>query len=325
MARVFSGIQPSGVLTIGNYLGALRHFAVKQETEETVYCIVDLHALTLPKDPEALRLQIRTLAATYLAVGIDPKKSILFVQSHVPEHAELAWLLQCMSYMGEVSRMTQFKEKAEGKESVPVGLFTYPVLQAADILLYDTNIVPVGEDQKQHIELCRDIATRFNQRFGDIFVVPEHQIPKVGARIMSLDDPTKKMSKSSPNPASFISLMDEPSVMKKKIMRAVTDTGCEIKNDPENQPGVANLLTINALCSNRSIAELEALFAGKGYGDLKKDTAEVVVAALSPIQNRVRDILETTELDEALTVGAERARVIASQTLTRVKKVMGLL
>lgn len=188
MTRVFSGIQPSGVLTIGNYLGALRHFVVKQDTEETVFCIVDLHALTLPKEPEALRLQVRTLAATYLAVGIDPQKSILFVQSHVPEHAELAWLLQCMSYMGEVSRMTQFKEKAEGKESVPVGLFTYPVLQAADILLYDTNIVPVGEDQKQHIELCRDIATRFNQRFGNIFVIPEHQIPKVGAKIMALDE-----------------------------------------------------------------------------------------------------------------------------------------
>ena len=325
MTRVFSGIQPSGVLTIGNYLGALRHFVVKQDTEETVFCIVDLHALTLPKEPEALRLQVRTLAATYLAVGIDPQKSILFVQSHVPEHAELAWLLQCMSYMGEVSRMTQFKEKAEGKESVPVGLFTYPVLQAADILLYDTNIVPVGEDQKQHIELCRDIATRFNQRFGNIFVIPEHQIPKVGAKIMALDDPTKKMSKSSPNPASYISLMDEPSVMKKKIMRAVTDTGRTIKSDPENQPGVANLLTMNALCSNRSIAELESLFAGKGYGDLKKDTAEAVVTTLSPIQNRVKDILETKELDEALTVGAERARIIASQTLTRVRKVMGLL
>ena len=325
MTRVFSGIQPSGILQIGNYLGALRHFVAKQDTEEKIFCIVDLHALTLPKEPEALRLQVRTLAATYLAVGIDPQKSILFVQSHVPEHAELAWLLQCMSYMGEVSRMTQFKEKAEGKESVPVGLFTYPVLQAADILLYDTNIVPVGEDQKQHIELCRDIATRFNQRFGNVFVIPEHQIPKVGARIMALDDPTKKMSKSSPNPASYISLMDEPSVMKKKIMRAVTDTGCTIKNDPENQPGVANLLTINALCSNRSIAELESLFAGKGYGDLKKDTAEVVVATLSPIQNRVKDILETKELDEALTVGAERARIIASQTLTRVKKAMGLV
>jgi len=325
MARVFSGIQPSGILTLGNYLGALKHFVIKQDTDETVFCIVDLHALTLPKDPVELRNQIRSLAATYLAVGIDPNKSILFVQSHVPEHAELSWLLQCMSYMGELSRMTQFKEKSEGKESVPVGLFTYPVLQAADILLYDTKVVPVGEDQKQHIELCRDIAMRFNQRFGEVLVVPEHQIPKLGARIMSLDDPSKKMSKSNPNPASYISLLDEPGVMRKKIMRAVTDTGREIKHDPENKPGVANLLTINALCSNRTIAELEAAFDGKGYGDLKKDTAEAVVATLEPIQQRVKEILATSELDAALATGAERARSIASQTLTRVKRVMGLL
>lgn len=324
MVRVFSGIQPSGILTLGNYLGALKHFVIKQQADDTIFCIVDLHALTLPQDPAALRKQVRTLAATYLAVGIDPAKSTLFVQSHVPAHSELAWLLQCMSYMGELSRMTQFKEKAEGKETVAVGLFTYPVLQAADILLYDTEVVPVGEDQKQHIELCRDIALRFNQRFGNVLVVPEHHIPKVGARIMSLDDPTKKMSKSNPSPASYISLLDEPSVMHKKIMRAVTDTGREITHDPENKPGVANLLTINALCSNRTIAELEGIFAGKGYGDLKKDTAEVVVSTLEPIQRRIVQLLDSPDLEDMLAHGAKKARALAEPTLDRVRRAMGV-
>ncbi|MBS3872475.1 MAG: tryptophan--tRNA ligase [Firmicutes bacterium] len=324
MARVFSGIQPSGILTLGNYLGALKHFVERQALHEAFYCIVDLHALTLPQDPAALREQVRTLAAVYLAAGLDPERATLFVQSQVPEHSELAWLLQCLSYLGELSRMTQFKEKGEGRESVSVGLYTYPVLQAADILLYDTELVPVGEDQKQHIELCRDIALRFNQRFGDVFVVPEHQIAKLGARIMSLDDPAKKMSKSSPTPASYISLLDTPETMQKKIMRAVTDTGSEVKYDPEQKPGVSNLLVINALLSERSIASLEELFVGKGYGALKKDTAEVVVAVLDPLRRRILEYLESPDLDMTMRAGAEKARAVASVTLSRVQKAMGL-
>jgi len=324
MARVFSGIQPSGILTIGNYLGALKHFVARQTQHEAFYCIVDLHALTLPQDPAVLREQVRTLAAVYLAAGLDPIQATLFVQSQVPEHSELAWLLQCMSYLGELGRMTQFKEKGEGRETVSVGLYTYPVLQAADILLYDTALVPVGEDQKQHIELCRDIALRFNQRYGDVFVVPEHQIAKIGARIMSLDDPSKKMSKSSPTPASYISLLDTPETMQKKIMRAVTDTGSEIKYDPEHKPGVSNLLVINALLSDRSLASLEELYAGKGYGALKKDTAEVVVAVLEPLRRRIHDYLESPELDSIMSNGAEKARAVASVTLRRVQKAMGL-
>ena len=325
MKRVLSGIQPSGILTIGNYLGALRHFVDRQHDHDSFFCIVDLHALTLPQDPDSLRKQVKMLAAMYLAAGIDPEKATLFVQSHVSAHSELGWLLQCVSYLGELSRMTQFKEKSEGKESITVGLFTYPVLQAADILLYDTSFVPVGEDQQQHIELCRDIAIRFNQRFGAVFVVPEHQIAKVGSRIMSLDDPTKKMSKSNPSPASYISMMDEPAVMRKKIMRAVTDTEREIKYDPEKKAGVSNLLVINSLCTNRSISDLEQIFEGKGYGDLKKDTAEAVVTRLEPIQEKAKEIMGSGELDMILARGAEKARVVADQTLLRVKKAMGLL
>lgn len=324
MKRVFSGIQPSGVLTIGNYLGALQHFVKSQSDHESFFCIVDLHALTAPQEPATLREQVRRLAAIYLAAGLDPARATLFVQSHVSAHCELAWLLQCTSYMGELGRMTQFKEKSEGKDSIVVGMFTYPVLQAADILLYDTNYVPVGEDQQQHIELCRDIAIRFNQRFGDVFVVPEHQIPKVGARILSLDDPTRKMSKSSENIGSYISLMDEPSVIRKKIMRAVTDTGREVRYDPETKAGVSNLLVINSLCSDRSITELESIFAGVGYGELKKDTAEVVVTRISPIRERTLELMESGELEAVLTDGAEKARETAEKTLQRAKQAMGL-
>ena len=324
MARVFSGIQPSGILTLGNYLGALKHFVSSQHEHEAFFCIVDLHALTTPQDPAELKQQIRTLAALYLAAGILPEKATLFVQSQVSAHSELAWLLQCTSYIGELSRMTQFKEKSEGREAVAVGLFTYPVLQAADILLYDTNIVPVGEDQKQHIELCRDIAVRFNQRFGDVFVVPEARIPKVGARIMSLDDPTKKMSKSNPSPASYISLLDEEDIVRRKIMRAVTDLGREIVYDEENKPGVSNLLVINSLCSGRSIPELESLFAGKGYGDLKKDTADAAVSVLGPIKRRAEEALAGSLIDEVLQAGAARARAVSQRTLLRVQQALGL-
>jgi len=325
MAKVFSGIQPSGILTLGNYLGALKHFVARQYEHDAFYCIVDLHALTIPQDPKELREQIKALAAVYLAAGIDPKQATLFVQSHVHEHSELAWLLQCMSYLGELGRMVQFKEKSEGKEGISVGLYTYPVLQAADILLYDTDIVPVGEDQKQHIELCRDIALRFNQRFGAVFVVPAHQVPKVGARIMSLDDPTKKMSKSNPNASSYISLLDTPDLIKKKIMRAVTDTGSEIKYDPELKPGVSNLLEINSLSSGRNILDLEMLFANRGYGDLKKDTVDVVVNLLEPMRQEILRLQRDADLEVVLAEGAGKARAVASVTLHRVKQAMGLL
>ncbi len=324
MARVFSGIQPSGTLTLGNYLGALKHFVVSQNEHEAFFCIVDLHALTVPQNPLELKQQIRTLAALYLAAGIDPEKATLFVQSQVSAHTELAWLLQCMSYIGELGRMTQFKEKSEERETVSVGLFTYPVLMAADILLYDTKEVPVGEDQKQHIELCRDIAMRFNQHFGNVFVVPEARIPKIGARIMSLDDPTKKMSKSNPSPASYISLLDDEEFIRKKIMRAVTDLGREIAYDEERKPGVSNLLVINALCSGRSIPELESLFLGKGYGDLKKDTADAAVSVLGPIKRRAERALAGSEIDEVLAAGAMRAREAAQPTLLRVQQALGL-
>ncbi|HSL93930.1 MAG TPA: tryptophan--tRNA ligase [Bacillota bacterium] len=324
MKRVFSGIQPSGVLHIGNYLGALQHFVKRQDDHQSFYCIVDLHALTMPQDPGALRELVQRLAATYLAVGLDPQKATLFIQSHVSAHSELGWLLQCVSYMGELNRMTQFKEKSDGRDSVSVGLYTYPVLQAADILLYDTDYVPVGEDQKQHIELCRDIAIRFNQRFGKVFTVPEHQIPKFGARIMSLDDPARKMSKSNENAGSYVSLVDTPDIIRKKIMRAVTDTGKEVRYDPENKAGVSNLLVINSLCSERTIAELESHFEGKGYGDLKKDTAEAVIATVSPIRERTEEILSSGQLNDLLAEGAERARDVADRTLDRVRQAMGV-
>jgi len=324
MARVFSGIQPSGILTLGNYLGALKHFVISQHEHEAFFCIVDLHALTTPQDPAELKQQIRTLAALYLAAGILPEKATLFVQSQVSAHSELAWLLQCSSYMGELSRMTQFKEKSEERETVAVGLFTYPVLMAADILLYDTNFVPVGEDQKQHVELCRDIAVRFNQRFGEVFVVPQAQIPKIGARIMSLDEPTKKMSKSNPSSLSYISLLDDEADMRKKIMRAVTDLGREIIYDEDNKPGVSNLLVINALCSGRAVSELERLFAGRGYGDLKKDTADAVVSVLGPIQRRAKQIMAEGEVDDVMAIGAEKAVRIAVPTLQRVQRAMGI-
>lgn len=324
MKRVFSGVQPTGNIHLGNYLGALKQFVELQDDHECIYCIVDMHAITVPQDPKSLREHILDVAALYLAVGVDPKKSIVFVQSDVPGHAELSWVLTCNSYTGELSRMTQFKDKSKNKESAPTGLFTYPVLMAADILLYDTDVVPVGDDQKQHIELCRDIATRVNNKYKKTFVVPEGRFLKAGARIMALDDPTKKMSKSAENIHSRISLLDEPSKIKKSIMKATTDSDGVIRFDVENKPGVSNLLNIYSVLSGTSIPELELRYEGKGYGDFKKDLVEVTVDALAPIKARYEEIRHSEELIETLKDGAERADAIAQKTMQRVKDHFGL-
>ena len=324
MKRVFSGVQPTGNIHLGNYLGALKQFVELQDDHECIYCIVDMHAITVPQDPKELREHILDVAALYLAVGVDPKKSIVFVQSDVPGHAELSWVLTCNSYTGELSRMTQFKDESKNKESAPTGLFSYPVLMAADILLYDTDIVPVGNDQKQHIELCRDIAIRINNKYKKTFVVPDGRFLKEGARIMALDDPTKKMSKSAENIHSRISLLDEPSKIKKSIMKATTDSDGVVRFDVENKPGISNLLNIYSVLSGMSIPELEAKYEGKGYGDFKKDLVEVVVEALAPIKERYEEIRHSDELIEILKDGAVRADAIAKQTMKRVKENFGL-
>ena len=324
MKRVFSGVQPTGNIHLGNYLGALKQFVELQDDHECIYCIVDEHAITVPQDPKALREHILDVAALYLAVGVDPKKSIVFVQSDVSGHAELGWVLCCNSSTGELSRMTQFKDKSKNKESAPTGLFTYPVLMAADILLYDTDIVPVGNDQKQHIELCRDLAIRINNKYKKTFVVPEGRFMKAGARVMALDDPTKKMSKSAENIHSRISLLDEPSKIKKSIMKATTDSEGVVKFDIENKPGISNLLSIYSALSGKSIEELEAMYEGKGYGDFKKDLVEVTVEALAPIKARYEEIRHSDELIEILKDGAARADAIAQKTMQRVKDNFGL-
>lgn len=324
MKRVFSGVQPTGQIHLGNYIGALQRFTQFQEENDAFYCVVNLHAMTIPHDPVELREKTLELAALYLAIGLDPKKATLFVQSDVPAHAELAWMLQCVAYMGEANRMTQFKEKSEGKDSVSVGLFTYPVLMAADILLYQTDYVPVGEDQKQHLELTRDLANRFNQRFGQTFKIPEPKIEKVGARIMALDNPTKKMSKSAKTGGNNIAVLDDPSVIKKKLMRAVTDSENEIRYDPENKPGVSNLLTILSLLAGKSIQELERAYSGQGYGRLKQDVVDVVVGELAPIQERYEEIRKSGEVESVLAKGAERATEVAGETLRTVKRKMGI-
>lgn len=324
MKRVFSGVQPTGNIHLGNYLGALKQFVELQNDHECIYCIVDMHAITVPQDPKELREHILDVAALYLAVGVDPKKSIVFVQSDVPGHAELSWILTCNSYTGELSRMTQFKDKSKNKESAPTGLFSYPVLMAADILLYDTDIVPVGNDQKQHIELCRDIAIRINNKYKKTFVVPDGRFLKEGARIMALDDPTKKMSKSAENVHSRISLLDEPSKIKKSIMKATTDSDGVVRFDVENKPGISNLLNIYSVLSGMSVPELETKYEGKGYGDFKKDLVEVVVEALAPIKERYEEIRHSDELIEILKDGAVRADAIAQKTMKRVKENFGL-
>ena len=325
MARVFSGVQPTGNLHLGNYLGALTQFVELQEDNECIYCVVDMHSITVPQDPKLLKEHIKDIAALYLAVGVDPKKSIVFAQSDVSGHAELGWILMCNAYTGELSRMTQFKQKAQGKESAPAGLFSYPVLMAADILLYDTDIVPVGNDQKQHIELTRDLAIRVNGKYGeDTFVVPDGRFLKEGARIMALDDPTSKMSKSAPNELSRISLLDDAAKIKKAIMKSTTDSEGVIRFDIKEKPGVSNLLNIYSALSGKSIEDLVKAYEGQGYGNLKKDLVEVVVNAIAPIQERYNQIRQTQELVDILTDGAERANAIAEKTMARVKDHFGL-
>ena len=286
MKTIFSGIQPSGTITLGNYIGALMQFVELQDEYDCYFCIVDQHAITVPQDRLVLRKNIRSLAALYIAVGIDPEKVTLFVQSEVPAHAQAAWMLQCVAYIGELERMTQFKDKSQGKDSVTAGLLTYPPLMAADILLYNTDLVPVGEDQKQHLELTSDLAERFNKKYNDIFTIPEVRIPKVGARIMSLQDPTKKMSKSDPNTKGFISLLDDPKTIEKKIKSSVTDSDGVVRFDKENKAGISNLLSIYSIIDNRPIDDIVSEYEGKGYGEFKSGLAEVLVKKLSAIQER---------------------------------------
>ncbi|WP_209125852.1 tryptophan--tRNA ligase [Alkalihalobacillus sp. BA299] len=324
MKTVFSGIQPSGTLTLGNYLGAMKHFVNMQDDYNCFFCIVDQHAITVPQDKAQLRQNIKSLAALYIAAGIDHEKSTLFIQSEVPAHAQLGWLMQCVSYIGELERMTQFKDKSEGKEAVSSALLTYPPLMAADILLYKTDIVPVGEDQKQHLELTRDLAERFNKKYNDIFTIPEVQIPKVGARIMSLNDPMKKMSKSNPNPKSYISMLDDEKTIIKKMKSAVTDSDNSVHYDKENKPAIANLMSIYSLCSGKSYDEITALYEGKGYGQFKEDLAQIVAETLNPIRERYEELIHSTELDEILDRGAEKANHVATKMLTKAERAMGL-
>ena len=324
MKRVFSGVQPTGNIHIGNYLGALKQFVELQEDHECIYCIVDEHAITVPQDPKELRAHILDVAALYMAIGVDPKKSIIFVQSQVSQHAELGWVLCCNSYTGELSRMTQFKAKSGGNESVGTGLLTYPVLMAADILLYDTDVVPVGNDQKQHIELTRDIAIRVNNKYGETFVVPEGRFMKEGARIMALDDPENKMSKSAENIHSRISLLDEDSKIKKSIMRATTDSDGEFRFDPVNKPGVSNLLNIYSAFSGVSVEEILAGQSWRGYGDMKKELVAVTQEALAPIKKNYEEIRHSEELIRVLNDGAERASAIAEPVMQRVRDKFGL-
>lgn len=325
MKKVLSGIQASGKLTLGNYIGALKNFVAMQDEFDCYYMVVDLHAITTPQDPKDLREQIESVATLFVASGLDPEKSSIFLQSHVPAHAELGWLMTTLSYMGELERMTQFKDKSAGKESIPTGLFVYPTLMAADILLYDADYVPVGEDQKQHLELTRDLAERFNHRYGDTMKVPEPYIPEIGARIMSLDDASKKMSKSNPNPNSYIAMLDEPSVIRKKIKRATTDSDMAVRFDKQNKPEISNLISIYAHCSNLSIAQIEAMYEGKGYGEFKKDLAERVVETLEPIQKRYEEIRSSGAIHDILKKGAEKAQMAAQQKLNEIKEKMGFI
>jgi tryptophanyl-tRNA synthetase len=324
--RVFSGIQPSGNLHVGNYVGAIKNWVTIQDEYDNYFCIVDLHALTVPQDPKVLRQKIREVAAIYLASGLDSQRCVIFRQSQVSEHAELTWLLNCVARFGELSRMTQFKDKAQkgGAESASAGLFDYPVLMAADILLYNAHLVPVGEDQRQHLELTRTLARRFNGLYGETFVVPEVMILETGARVMALDEPAEKMSKSSPRPASYVAILDDPDTIRRKIRRAVTDSGTEIVAGPE-KPAITNLLDIYAAMTGKSVLDLEEQYEGKGYGDFKKDLAEVVAQGLSPIRERALELLDDPrELDELLEAGAGRAQKVAHSTLQSAQAKMGL-
>jgi tryptophanyl-tRNA synthetase len=324
MVRVFSGIQPTGELHLGNHLGAVSRWVQDQHEVDALYCIVDLHALTVPKEPELLRAKTLELAALLLAAGLDPDACTLFVQSHVTEHAQLSWLMECTASFGELRRMTQFKEKGEQSEFISAGLFTYPALQAADILLYDTDRVPVGDDQRQHLELARDLAIRFNSRYGDTFVVPEHAIPPVGARIMDLQEPTSKMSKSVDSPQGTVLVLDPPEVVAKKVKRAVTDTDGEVRYDPATKPGVSNLLSILGAVTGADPADLAGRY--EQYGPLKADVAEAVVEALRPVQVRFAELAaDPGETARLLAVGADKARAMAAPTLAKAMAACGLL
>ncbi|MFF3960332.1 tryptophan--tRNA ligase [Streptomyces griseorubiginosus] len=327
--RVLSGIQPTaGSFHLGNYLGAVRQWVALQETHDAFYMVVDLHAITVPQDPKELTANTRLAAAQLLAAGLDPERCTLFVQSHVPEHAQLAWVMNCLTGFGEASRMTQFKDKSarQGADSASVGLFTYPILQVADILLYQAHEVPVGEDQRQHVELTRDLATRFNGRFGETFTIPKPYILKETAKIYDLQDPSIKMSKSASTPKGLINLLDEPKVTAKKVKSAVTDTDTVIRYDAENKPGVSNLLTIHSTLTGTSIPELEQQYEGKLYGALKTDLAEIVVDFVTPFRERTQQYLDDPEtLDSILAKGAEKARTVAAETLSQTYERVGFL
>lgn len=321
---IFSGMQPTGVITIGNYFGALKNWVKLYKDYDCLFCVVDMHSITVRQNAAELRKSARRLLALYIATGIDPEKNIIYYQSHVPQHAELSWILSCYTYMGELNRMTQFKEKSQKQgQNINAGLYTYPILMAADILLFKTDLVPVGKDQKQHLELARDIATRFNGLYGDVFTIPEPYIPKLGSRIASLQNPEIKMSKSDENPNAYISLLDEPSVIRKKIKRAVTDSDNLIAYT-EEKAGIRNLIDIYCLSTNKSVEEAMAHFEGKGYGQLKEEVGDALVAELEPIQKRFKDILENKEyLDKIIKKNAETAQYLANKTLRKIKKKVG--
>ena len=321
---IFSGIQPSGTLTLGNYIGALRNFKLLEDEYQCIYCVVDMHAITVRQDPAALRRRCLELTAIYIASGLDPKKNIIYCQSHVSGHAELAWILNCFTYMGELQRMTQFKDKAQKHaDNINAGLFTYPTLMAADILLYQTDLVPIGADQKQHLELTRNIAQRFNGVYGDVFTVPEGYFGKVGSRIMSLQDPTRKMSKSDPE-ETFISLLDPPDAIRRKVKRAVTDSEADIRFDPENKPGVSNLLSIIAALTGQSVEEAAAELQGQGYGKLKDRVSECVIETLAPLQSEHKRLMaDKAYLQGVLAENAEIANRMALRTLRKVQRKVG--
>lgn len=327
MKTLFSGVQPSGIPTIGNYIGAYKQFVELQDQYDSYFCIVDQHAITVPQDRLKLRENSRKLAAIYLASGLDPEKITLFIQSEVSAHAKAAWMLQCVSYIGELERMTQFKDKARKqnqRDGISVGLLTYPPLMAGDILLYKADVVPVGEDQTQHIEYTRNVAERFNSKFNDIFTLPDIKLPKVGGRIMSLNEPTKKMSKSDDNQKSFITLLDDPAQAAKKIRSAVTDSGSEIKYDKENKPGISNLLTIYSSLTDRSIEDLETQYDGSSYGEFKKDLGEVVQEFLTGFQEKYNYYLNSEALDNILDAGRDKAAFKADKMIEKMERAMGL-
>lgn len=324
---LYSAVQPSGTLTIGNYIGALRNFKLLEQDYDCLFCMADLHALTVRQEPAALRRRTAELAALYIACGLDPKKNIIYAQSHVPMHAELAWILNCFTYMGELSRMTQFKDKsAKNADNINGGLFTYPALMAADILLYQADLVPVGEDQKQHVELTRNIAKRFNGIYGDVFKLPEPYIPKVGARIMSLANPEAKMSKSENDDPGRVCLMDKPEDIMRLFKRAITDCDSEVRYDPEHKKGVSNLMTIYSAATGRTFAEIETEFAGRGYGDFKKTVGEAVVELLRPIREESQRLLaDKAYLQSVCESGAQKAAYVAEKTLRKVYKKVGFV